>query len=343
MSEELENAVKSHIIRVAGRGELTVIAVVKSILEESPELKNQAKTMMPLIKAEIANFEQQPDEEKEKMLAEEGEPPLPGGNEYGELLALLRDQLETSEQLKKSIHSLSAYGSYGKGATFYVPGQSDVNLLMVLHDESPANTSEILDEVIQPIVNNPIFSHLFDLVVLSENDLKSLNQLGGSFSAIHALSVRNCDQALLGENPLKDFEPSLEEIRYSARRLVQESCLRFGQALQQIREGGPGDEEDQMFIAGEAAISVALTLLYFVNGASETAVKTETAEKFMTLIEEDQTWSEYKDLLEWAHAIRIGVRLTKPEQLIEASGNFCRDVQVHMNAWASQQHEKSKN
>jgi hypothetical protein len=337
LSEELENAVRSHIIRVAGREELTVLAVVKSILEENPELKSQAKTMMPLIKAEITNFGQQSDEEKEELLAEEGEPALPAGNEYGELLALLRDQLETSEQLKKCIHSLSVYGSYGKGATYYVPGQSDLNLLMVLHDDSPANMNEILDQVIQPIVNNPIFSHLFDLVVLSESDLKALNQLGGSFSVIHALSVRNCDQVLMGENPLKDFEPSLEDIRYSARRLVQESCLRFGQALQQIREGGPGDEEDQMFIAGEAAISVALTLLYFVNGVSETAVKTEAAEKFLALIEEDPTWKEYKDLLEWAHAIRIGVRLTKPEQLIEASGNFCRDVQVHMNAWASQQ------
>jgi hypothetical protein len=337
VSKELEDIVRSHIIRVAGREELTVIAVVKSVLEETPELKTQAKTMMPLIKAEIEHFQQLSDEEKEDLVVEEGDVLLEGGNEYAELVTLLRNQLETNDALKDAVLSLSLYGSYAKGVGFYAPGQSDVNFLLVLRNEAPVQSSEVLDQAIQPIVSNPIFSHLFDLTILSEGDLKSLSRLGGSFSVIHALSARNCDQVLIGENLLKDFEPSLEDIRYSARRLVQEACLRFGQALQQIREGGLGDEEDQMFVAGEAAISVALALLYFVNGMSETAVKGETAEKFAALIEKDQTWSQYDQLLEWAHAIRIGVRLTQPEQLIEAAGNFCRDVQIHMNAWASEQ------
>ncbi|MHA2232537.1 MAG: hypothetical protein ACXAB4_08590 [Candidatus Hodarchaeales archaeon] len=339
MSKELEETVRSHMIRIAAREELTVIAVVKSILEDTPELKSQAKTLMPLIKAEIANFKELSEDEKGELLTEEGKPALKGGNEYGDLVTLLRNQLDGNEALKESILSLSIYGSYAKGANFYVPGQSDVNFLLIFRNDSPTNTSEILDEVIQPIVSNPIFSHLFDLVVLNENDLESLSRLGGYFSVIHALSVRNCNQILIGENPLKNFEPPLEEIRFAARQLVQEACLRFGQALQQIREGGPGDEEDQMFVAGEAAISVALALLHFVNGVSETAVKAETAEKFTVLVEKDQSWDQYSQLLEWAHAIRIGVSLAQPDQLIEAAGNFCRDVQVKMNEWASKQQE----
>ena len=169
MTKDLGDTVKSHVIRVAGREEPTVIVVVKSIIEEMPDLKAQAKIMMPLIKAEIASYQQLSREEKEELVSEEKATPSPVGNEYEDLVTLLKEQLLGVNELKENITSLLLYGSYGKGDGFYILGQSDVNILLILRDNSTSKVSESLNKAIEPIVTNPLFSHLFDLVYFSHN------------------------------------------------------------------------------------------------------------------------------------------------------------------------------
>ena len=102
-----------------------------------------------------------------------------------------KKKIEADTGLNAQVKTLLIYGSYAK--RLHVVGESDINFVIVLKTGfSKAKTEKAIEKIGQIAENlvTPEVAHIFDLMILKEEDLSQFDKFGPDFTYIHALYAK---------------------------------------------------------------------------------------------------------------------------------------------------------
>ena len=304
--EETLTIIQRHIRQCALQSSDSKASFRDVMLSLGKELDRDAvRELMPVIKKEIEEMNsksieelRQDDEEDEEGLIE---------NEYDELSSSFQKGLEG----KDYISSLIAYGSYGKGN--HIMGQSNLNFLLILKDmEGPKQ--EVVGNEIKGIIEsimNPLYEYLFDLVVLFDSNVSSIDnfreRMRSGFNAIHGYSASQCE-ALIGENPFKKLDLSAD-IKKSSELILQDILLQYRQGLSDLKADEESSAEDLAYLSSEAMIDFALGLIYYFMKPDglEHITKPDVKDKYSEYFSKNKQFKPFISGIEHSFAYRLGV------------------------------------
>jgi len=103
------------------QGEASLTSVLKLVITENPQLKNQVRSSVSIVKEEIAKINEMAEDDLGDVTAEiEADE----SSEYEMLENLVIQKFTEDEKLKAQIKALIIYGSYAK--RLHVVGESDM-------------------------------------------------------------------------------------------------------------------------------------------------------------------------------------------------------------------------
>ncbi|MHA1974729.1 MAG: hypothetical protein ACTSW1_17160 [Candidatus Hodarchaeales archaeon] len=306
------------------QGEASLNTVVKLVITENPELRSQIRTSMAIVKEEISKANAMNEDE----LSEFTDTGLGGeeSSEYEMLEKLVLQKITGDKQLIDHVKALIIYGSYAK--RLHVVGESDINFVVVLkpaleHEkETIEKINEIADEIITPEV-----AHIFDLMILKEDDLNDLSKFGSVFTYIHALYAKD-GYVKYGKNVFKDLEISESQIKESARIMIADGITTYDEIINTAKEEGLPESELE-YLVGASIIDIAFALSCYEVGlkcVEMDLVKPDIYEEIREIFGEKSLFSKYYNMFEQAHAFKLGIKLPDSQNFMETSIEFIKDV-----------------
>lgn len=263
------------------------------------------RKLMPVIKKQIEVINAK--SVKELEADNEGDEEGLVENEYDELSSSFQKKLEG----KDYVTSLIVYGSFGKKS--HIMGQSNLNFLLVLKDMDQAEQEKAgaeIKEIIESIMN-PLYEYLFDLVVLFDHNVTSIEnfkkRMGPGFTLIHAYSASQCNP-LIGNNPFKEnLTFKIKELNESAGLILNDTLQQFKQSFNDMKAEGDATKEDLAYISSEAIIDYALALIFFHMTKIEHITKPDIRECFSSYFGKNEQFKPYIATVEHSFAFRLGV------------------------------------
>lgn len=324
VDEETLEIIRRHIRQLALKsdGKPSLRDVLLSLGKELDP--NIVRKLISTIKKEIITISSQSLEELRKEDDSDGEKMIE--NEYDELASSFKVKMAK----KSYVSSLITYGSYGKGN--HIMGQSNLNFLLILknlEDLKDAEQEKIRKDINTEVESlmNPLFESLFDLCVLFDQDVESLEafkkRMDPRFSAIQAYSASK-STPLLGKNPFTSF--SLEpEIQKSAEIMLNLSVSNYkiGSKEHSKAMNKKGSNEKNVEIeyfadfSAETIIDYALALTYFVVKDVAHITKPDIREKFREVFGNNAKFKPYIAAVEQAFAYRLGITKIGEDNITE--------------------------
>lgn len=278
--------------------------------------RDVVRKLIPVIKKEIENINSKSLEELKKADDADDEGLIE--NEYDELATKFKEKIE-GEQLKKYVSSLLTYGSYGKGN--HIMGQSNLNFLLIIKDLDGPDQEKVGQEIKNTIESlmNPLYEYLFDLVILFDHNVKSLEafkqRMGPGFTAIHAYSVSQCTP-LIGDNPFDGFDLK-PEIKNSAKVILKDVILQFKNGLRDIEKEGEVDLGDLAYLSSEAIVDYALALIYYKSKDLVHITKPDIRDQFNVIFRTETKYKPFIAAVEQAFAYRMGITKISEGEITE--------------------------
>ena len=306
-------------------GEASLTSVLKQIIAENPDMKTQIRSKVAVIKEVITEVNAM----DEGDLGETTTKPGRSGNEASEyemLVKLVSDKMIKATELKDHIASLTIYGSYAK--RLHVVGESDINFLIILKSKDESDkTIEMISNIAEEMVT-PEIAHIFDLMILKEEDLLELEKFGPDFTSIHALYAKDGEIIYGDTNYFKDITFTDAQIQEAAKILIAESVNQIDEIIDTANEEGlPEDELD--YLIGASIIDIAFSLSCYKAGTKAVTmdlVKPDIHEEIVEVWGEESEFSPYYPLLERAHAFKLGIKLAESEDFLSHSIEFIKKV-----------------
>ena len=305
-------------------GKASLTSVLKQIIAENPDMKTQIRSKVAVIKEIITEVNTM----DEGDLGETTTTGIPGNeaSEYEMLVKLVSEKMIKSPELKDHIASLTIYGSYAK--RLHVVGESDINFLIILKpkddlDKSIETISNIAEEMVTPEI-----AHIFDLMILKEEDLLELEKFGPDFTYIHALYAKDGEIIYGEKNYFKEITFTDAQMQEAAKILIADSVAQIDEIIDAANEEGlPEDELD--YLIGASIIDIAFSLSCYKAGTKSVTmdlVKPDIHEEIVEVWGEESEFSPYYPLLERAHAFKLGIKLTESENFLSHSIEFIKKV-----------------
>ncbi|MFX0122017.1 MAG: hypothetical protein ACFFAE_00120 [Candidatus Hodarchaeota archaeon] len=307
------------------QGEANLTSVLKLVIAENPQLKTQVRSSVAMVKEEIAKVNEM-DEDELGMISEEIE--ADESTEYEMLENLVVQRFSEDEQLTSQIKALIIYGSYAK--RLHVVGESDINFVIVLtSNSSQAETKETIEKIgrIAEKIVTPEVAHIFDLMILKEEDLTQLEKFGPDFSYIHALYAKD-GETKLGTNVFDSMDINDEKIQQAAKLLMSEAIIQFDEIINTAREEGLPDTELE-YIVSSSIIDIAFALCCYkvgIKAVTMDLVKPDIHEEFQEVWGENSEFSEFYSFLQQAHAFKLGIKLPNSQNFMQKSIEFIERV-----------------
>ncbi len=321
---ELRELIREYAMQVRlDQGEASLTSVLRQVIAENPDTKTQVRSSVALIKeviGEVNSMEEDDLSEGSTGISVDQE-----ASEYEMLVRLVSQKLLEAPELKKDIKSLMIYGSYAK--KLHVVGESDINFLIVLTEEIDSEKAiETISKIAEEIVT-PELAHIFDLMILKENDIAELEKFGPDFTHIHALYAKDGD-LLFGENLFSDLKFTDEQIQESAKLLIKDTIIQIDEIRKTAKEEDlPEDELD--YLIGGFIIDIAFGLSCYkagVNSVPMDLVKPDIHEEIMEVWGTESEFSSFYPLLEKAHAFKLGIKLPESDNFLTNSIEFINKV-----------------
>ena len=303
--------------------EANLTSVLKFIITEHPQLKAQVRSSVAIVKEEIAKVNQMA---KDELGDISGGIEADESSEYEMLENLVLQKITEDKTLQSQIVALIIYGSYAK--RLHVVGESDINFVVVLSSDSPQSESEAaikkINQMAEEIVT-PEVAHIFDLMILKEEDLTQLEKFGPVFTYIHALYAKN-GEVKLGNNVFTPLEITNEQIQESAKMIISEAITQFDEIIKTAGEEGlPDDELD--YLVGASIIDISFALCCYKVGVKAIAmnlVKPDIHEEIREIWGDSSEFSDYYPILQQAHAFKLGIKLTNSQNFMQKSIGFIK-------------------
>jgi hypothetical protein len=307
------------------QGEASLTSVLKLVIIENPQLKTQVRSSVAMVKEEIAKVNEM-DENDLGMISEEIE--ADESTEYEMLENLVLQKFSAEKKLEAQVKALIIYGSYAK--RLHVVGESDINFVIVLSsDSSQAEIEETIEKIgqIAEKIVTPEVAHIFDLMILKEEDLTQIEKFGADFSYIHALYAKD-GEVKLGTNVFDSIDINDEKVQQAAKLLMSEAIIQFDEILNTAREEGLPDTELEYIIAA-SIIDIAFALCCYkvgVKAVTMDLVKPDIHEEFREVWGEKSELSEFYSFLQQAHAFKLGIKLPNSQNFMQKSIEFIEKV-----------------
>ncbi|MHA1993328.1 MAG: hypothetical protein ACW97Z_02185 [Candidatus Hodarchaeales archaeon] len=320
---ELRELIREYAMQVRlDQGEASLTSVLKRVIAENPAMKTQVRSSVALIKeviGEVNSMEEADLSESSTSL------PVDEASEYEMLVRLVSQKLLESPELKKDIKSLMIYGSYAK--RLHIVGESDINFLIVLTaDKDSEKAIETISNIAEEIVT-PEIAHIFDLMILKEDDIAELEKFGPDFTHIHALYAKE-GELIFGENLFSKLEISDEQVQESSKILITEAISQIDEIINTAKEEDlPEDELD--YLIGASIIDIAFGLSCHkagVKSVSMDLVKPDIHEEILEVWGNESEFSAFYPLLEKAHAFKLGIKLPESDNFMATSVEFIKKV-----------------
>ncbi|MHA1977529.1 MAG: hypothetical protein ACW98F_00780 [Candidatus Hodarchaeales archaeon] len=323
---ELRELVREYAMQVRlDQGEASLTSVLKQVIAENPHMKAQVRSSVALIKEVIGEVNSM---EEGDLSESSAGIPVDEASEYEMLVRLVSQKLLDSPELKKDIKCLMIYGSYAK--RLHVVGESDINFLIVLTAEKDSEKAiETISTIAEEIVT-PEIAHIFDLMILKEDDISELEKFGPDFTHIHALYAKD-GELIYGENLFSELEFSDEQVREAAKLLIAEAIFQFDEIRKTAKEEDlPEDELD--YLIGASIIDIAFGLSFYkagIKSVSMDLVKPDIHEEIIEVWEKESEFTPFYPLLEKAHAFKLGIKLPESDNFLATSIEFINKVIEH--------------
>jgi hypothetical protein len=308
------------------QGEASLTSVLKLVITENPKMKTAVRTSMALVKEEIAKVNEMAEDELGDLGG--GEITRDDSTEYEMLEKQFFQKIQADQELNDQVKSLIIYGSYSK--RLHVVGESDINFVIVLKsDSSIANTDKAIEKIgqIAEEIVTPEVAHIFDLMILKEEDLNQLDKFGPDFTHIHALYAKD-GEVKLGENVFASLNITNEQVKEASKLLISDSILQWEEILNTAKEEGLPDNELE-FLVGAPIIDIAFALCCYkvgINATKMDLVKPDIHEEIREVWGDDSEFSPYYSMLQQAHAFKLGIRLPESQKFLEVNIEFIKKV-----------------
>ena len=322
---ELRDFIREYAMQVRlDMGEASLTSVLKQVIAENPDMKTQVRSKVALIKEVIAEVNTMDEAD-----LDEADPSSIAGDEASEyemLVKLVSDKMVNAPELKDNIAGLTIYGSYAK--RLHVVGESDINFLIIL--KSSKNSDKLIETIsnIAEEMVTPEIAHIFDLMILKEDDLSDLEKFGPDFTHIHALYAKDGEIIHGEKNYFEELDFTNEQIQEAARILIAASVAQMDEIIKTANEEGlPEDELD--YLIGASIIDIAFSLSCYKAGTKSVTmdlVKPDIHEEIIEVWGEDSEFSSFYPLLERAHAFKLGIKLPDSENFLSNSIEFIKKV-----------------
>ena len=322
---ELRDFIREYAMQVRlDMGEASLTSVLKQVIAENPDMKTQVRSKVALIKEVIAEVNTMDEAD-----LDEADPSSISGDEASEyemLVKLVSDKMVNAPELKDNIAGLTIYGSYAK--RLHVVGESDINFLIIL--KSSKNSDKLIETIsnIAEEMVTPEIAHIFDLMILKEDDLSDLEKFGPDFTHIHALYAKDGEIIHGEKNYFEELDFTDEQIQEAARILIATSVAQMDEIIKTANEEGlPEDELD--YLIGASIIDIAFSLSCYKAGTKSVTmdlVKPDIHEEIIEVWGEDSEFSSFYPLLERAHAFKLGIKLPDSENFLSNSIEFIKKV-----------------
>lgn len=310
------------------QGEASLTSVLKLVITENPQLKNQVRSSVSIVKEEIAKINEMAEDDLGDVTAEiEADE----SSEYEMLENLVIQKFTEDEKLKAQIKALIIYGSYAK--RLHVVGESDINFVVILSsDYSQTETEEAIEKIgqIAEEIVTPEVAHIFDLMILKEDDLTQLEKFGPDFSFIHALYAKEGD-VKLGTNVFNSLDISEEQVHEAAKLLISDAIVQYDEIINTAKEEGLPDDELE-YLVSASIIDIAFALCCYKVGLKAVTmdlVKPDIHEEIIEVWGERGLFSDYYDMLQQAHAFKLGIKLPNSQDFLQKSIDFIKEVIKH--------------
>lgn len=303
--------------------EANLTSVLKFIITEHPQLKAQVRSSVAIVKEEITKVNQMAEDELGDVSGriEAGE-----SSEYEMLENLVLQKITEDKTLQDQIVALIIYGSYAK--QLHVVGESDINFVLVLSSGSPQSESEAaikkINQIAEEIVT-PEVAHIFDLMILKEEDLTQLEKFGPVFTYIHALYAKD-GEVKLGNNVFTPLEITNEQIQESAKMIIGEAITQFDEIIKTAGEEGLPDNELD-YLLGASIIDISFALCCYkigVKAITMNLVKPDIHEEIREIWGDKSEFSDYYPILQQAHAFKLGIKLSNTQNFMQKSIDFIK-------------------
>ncbi|MFX0207262.1 MAG: hypothetical protein ACFFDT_14840 [Candidatus Hodarchaeota archaeon] len=243
-------------------------------------------------------------------------------NEYDVLI--LKYKLLAKKTLSDCLRSLIVYGSYCKGVGYYIAGESDVDIVLVLKEQDNSERIQTLmklSAINQKFASDPLFGPLFDLTIVGEEEISKNRLWGSEFSSLHVLSAQK-GKIILGEdNPFESCVIDETMVKEAASRIIlnQNRRLRYT-----ILNKSLMNENEVVYTITDSILSCGLAFTYFIGkGVEENLVKSEIPDIFKAELSSSISDPE---IIEYAHGYRLGVQHISSQDIIQRGSEFCEDV-----------------
>ncbi|MHA2362757.1 MAG: hypothetical protein ACXAC7_02280 [Candidatus Hodarchaeales archaeon] len=329
VDEETLETIRRHCRQLAiqNEGNASFRDVMLSLGKELD--RDVVRKLIPVIKKEIEDVNSKSLEDLKAADDADDEGVIE--NEYDELATNFRDKMEG----KSYVSSLLAYGSYGKGN--HIMGQSNLNFLLILEDMNTKTQEKVgkeIKEIIESLMN-PLYEYLFDLVILFDRNVASLEafkqRMGPGFTAVHAFSASQCTP-LIGENPFKELEGIVPEIENSAKLIITDTINQYREGKRDVEEEGSANTDDLAYISSEAIIDYALALIYHQSKDIKHVTKPDIRDQFKEIFKTKTQFKPFIGAVEQAFAYRMGIskigegEITETDLIINAE-KFTKELE----------------
>jgi len=224
---------------------------------------------------------------------------------------------DVKERLTSEVKSLLLVGSVAAGE--HIAGESDCDFVLILKDNACSpnaihDTLTKIRDVINTYLEDPLFSSLIDVEVISENDVPTGDN-DTKYPWTKVLVAKN-GKVLIGDNPFNNIEVKEEKIKESARKMA----LEYYNQMKDLVLFPQADDYQQTFMAVELVLGAACAYLYY-NGE-----RNFYRSNAIILFEE-----KYKDKIDItpvqiSHRLRLAAKSEDIKDFIPKSMAFCRTV-----------------
>jgi predicted nucleotidyltransferase len=319
--QELRDLIRKYATKVRmEQGEAVLTAVIKNVVTENPNLKTEVRTSMKIVKEEVEKANAMGDDEIESLAIEEGISLADESSEYEMLEELVVKKLTEDDILKGNLKALIIYGSYAK--RLHVVGESDINFVVILTADSGEEVIQRVNEIGEELVT-PEVAHIFDLMILKEEDIDQVEKFGAAWGPIHVLYAQ-AGEVKFGSNLFVDITISDQQIKDSAKEILRDILVQMDEIITTAKEEGlPKGELD--YLIGSSVIDIVFALACHNVGAKAVEldlVKPDIHETIQEIWGDESEYTQYYPLFEQAHAFKLGIKLPDSENFVENSIKF---------------------
>ncbi len=200
----------------------------------------------------------------------------------------------------------------------HIAGESDCDFLIILKEKAAGDnlekSMEKISEVVLKYLEDPVFSSLLDVEVLTKEEIPTDGQTTDYPWTRVLIAQRG--KALIGKNPFEGIKIKEEDIKESAVAMAQ----MFLEDMKEIPSLEDVDEYDKRYLTVDAVLGCGCAYLYYQG-------ETEFYRSSAIILLEDK----YKDKIDvstfqTAHYLRLAAKSVNTEKFPEKALKFCKEV-----------------